>query len=1048
MRRRAARWWRRDRSGTAGGGARRRGGASQASRGWRSRRSRGGAVAGGAAGGGAGAGGCGVAREDVAAVAQPSPEQKAATAFARAVVASPCKSSHRWASSFGGGVDLDDDIWEIRFHFSGEDNLERTISRSDITVLNLLALVEQRGYGIRDYMYYVKERGKGKEGMEVVDSMAKVDEMLELYDSENVLNITVVKDKAEWPIGLNREDVEATNVVDVPVVLSDNKSGVNFMANEVEEVYPVAIDYSDVVYIGTQHSSTMNKGKGKLVAESDEDEDLEDRYDSDKEINDNEVGEYEAEYMYYDGEYRPELAAAEREAAIEADLELMREFRKKRHAAQNAENEEIMDKLQKMKEQKADPFLHFEGDTDVEEIFEAEEDSEVEEIIEKIIPLKNKAAKCGPTSSSHHEVVKFEEGNYFMPTSDEESSPDEVADSDDDGFVSKFVPASGRKRRLKKMKKRVWYDETRANPHEQIGMKLCFTDVYQFRRALRTYHIAQLRNFQYWRNDSDRIIVFCPREDDGCPFYISASKIAHEKTFCIRKILGVHTCIADGQHTKVTIDWLAKQSEQAVRIDPNTTVDTLIDNAKQKWGVPVPRSKAYRARKKAFAVVMGDQKAQYTRLRDYLQAVLDTNPGSRCIVTTKHLVEYPSTNPRGPELKKHMDAASYCYTKPEFDRAMDAMKADCEEAYNWLMQIPVETWARHAFDTNCKTDLVVNNISEVFNKMILDVRNKPIRTMLEGLRNKVMVKNSGTREKTERTRWEITPHYTEKLEEAKRWSRECTAKNCDVDLWQVSNSRRNCAVNLKNHTCSCRKWDITGVPCSHAVAAIMKVRQHPEDYVHEFFKKPLYKEAYKHVVYPVPGPDDWKKTETDDIDPPVFREKPGRKQVKRRKGQFEVPAPRDTSRMASITCSNCKVVGHRYTSCQAPLKPQLQVRKNKHQSTRQSDEAPPPAPPAAPAPPTARAAPEAPIGRATPAAPRGRAAPAAPRGRAAPAATRGRAPPPAPRFSAPRTSTAPAPDVPRRVSGRKRLLTGRMKGYLTAGKFTYRQDPPAPAPDA
>ncbi|KAM0929547.1 hypothetical protein ACQ4PT_001592 [Festuca glaucescens] len=334
----------------------------------------GGAAAGG--GGGAGAGGCVVAREDAAAgesadgriristaaaVAQPPPEHRAATAFARAVVASPCKTSHRWASSFGGGVDLDDDIWEIRFHFNGEDNLERTISRSDITVLNLLALVEQRGYGIRDYMYYVKERGKGKEGMEVVDSMAKVDEMLELYDSEKVLNLTVVNHKAEWPIGLNRQDVEATDVVDVPVVLSDNKSGVNFMADEVEEVYPVAIDYSDVLYIGTQQSSTLNKGKAKEVAESDEDEDLEDGYDSDKEVNDNEVGENEGEYMYYDGEYRPELAAAEREAAIEAELELMRELRKKRHAAQNAENEEIMEKLQKMKEQKADPFLHFEG---------------------------------------------------------------------------------------------------------------------------------------------------------------------------------------------------------------------------------------------------------------------------------------------------------------------------------------------------------------------------------------------------------------------------------------------------------------------------------------------------------------------------------------------------------------------------------------------------------------------------------------------------------------------------------------------------------------
>jgi hypothetical protein len=91
---------------------------------------------------------------------------------------------------------------------------------------------------------------------------------------------------------------------------------------------------------------------------------------------------------------------------------------------------------------------------------------------------------------------------------------------------------------------------------------------------------------------------------------------------------------------------LAHKSEQAVRTDPNTCVDTLIDNAKQKYGVEVPRSKAYKARKKAFDVVMGDQKKQYTRLRDYLEAILQTNPGSRCIVTCRQLVEHPSENPR------------------------------------------------------------------------------------------------------------------------------------------------------------------------------------------------------------------------------------------------------------------------------------------------------------------------------------------------------------------------------------------------------------------
>ena len=127
---------------------------------------------------------------------------------------------------------------------------------------------------------------------------------------------------------------------------------------------------------------------------------------------------------------------------------------------------------------------------------------------------------------------------------------------------------------------------------------------------------------------------------------MTASIIKHEKTFCIRKMRALHTCIPHGENTKVTIDWLAHQSEQAVRTDPNTCVDTLMEQAKLKFGVEVPKSKAYRARKKAFDVVIGDQKKQYTRLRDYLQAILDTNPGSRCIVTTKELVEHPSPNPR------------------------------------------------------------------------------------------------------------------------------------------------------------------------------------------------------------------------------------------------------------------------------------------------------------------------------------------------------------------------------------------------------------------
>jgi hypothetical protein len=95
----------------------------------------------------------------------------------------------------------------------------------------------------------------------------------------------------------------------------------------------------------------------------------------------------------------------------------------------------------------------------------------------------------------------------------------------------------------------------------------------------------------------------------------------------------------------------------------------------------------------------------------------------------------------------------------------------------------------------------------------------------------------------------------------------------------------------------------------------------------------MYKKAFSYVIYPIPGAEYWPRTNTYDIDPPMFREKPGRKQTKRRKSAFEVPAPRDTSRMGTITCSNCNQAEHRYPSSGFPLRPKLALRKAQHQVT-------------------------------------------------------------------------------------------------------------------
>jgi hypothetical protein len=76
----------------------------------------------------------------------------------------------------------------------------------------------------------------------------------------------------------------------------------------------------------------------------------------------------------------------------------------------------------------------------------------------------------------------------------------------------------------------------------------------------------------------------------------------------------------------------------------------------------------------------------------------------------------------------------------------------------------------------------------------------------------------------------------------------------------------------------CRKCDLTGVPCKHAISVIYKAKQYPEDFVSDFFKKPMYALAYKEMIYPVPGQHDWVKTDdTIDTEPPIFHSKSGLK---------------------------------------------------------------------------------------------------------------------------------------------------------------------------
>jgi len=91
-------------------------------------------------------------------------------------------------------------------------------------------------------------------------------------------------------------------------------------------------------------------------------------------------------------------------------------------------------------------------------------------------------------------------------------------------------------------------------------------------------------------------------------------------------------------------------------------------------------------------------------------------------------------------LKKEVSQSTYgrinedgSSTVPDWEKAMNHIKAYDANAWKDLDKLNLTTWTRFAFKLKTKCDLQVNNMCEAFNKAILEYKDKPIISLLEGI---------------------------------------------------------------------------------------------------------------------------------------------------------------------------------------------------------------------------------------------------------------------------------------------------------------------------
>ncbi|RYR07501.1 hypothetical protein Ahy_B05g074862 [Arachis hypogaea] len=96
------------------------------------------------------------------------------------------------------------------------------------------------------------------------------------------------------------------------------------------------------------------------------------------------------------------------------------------------------------------------------------------------------------------------------------------------------------------------------------------------------------------------------------------------------------------------------------------------------------------------------------------------------------------------------------------------------------------------------------------------------------------------------------------------------------EVYNTHGNRKKFVLDLSKRECSCRKYQLAGIPCQHAMSCIMKMCFDVDSYFDDCFKKDTYVRCYEHIIYPVNGSNLWERTLHDDVLPPVFRKSIGR----------------------------------------------------------------------------------------------------------------------------------------------------------------------------
>ncbi|CAN0840065.1 hypothetical protein LINGRAHAP2_LOCUS2730 [Linum grandiflorum] len=232
--------------------------------------------------------------------------------------------------------------------------------------------------------------------------------------------------------------------------------------------------------------------------------------------------------------------------------------------------------------------------------------------------------------------------------------------------------------------------------------------------------------------------------------------------------------------------------------------------------------------------------------------------------------------------------AEFNIHRNELKRLQDS--GDDPHCHTDFMNYEPTTFCRAFLSRGPKSDSVESKVCETFNGCIVKWRGLRIINMLEGIRT-YMMGRLVTKVKLLKNTKETTlcPRIAAKIEKGKKVIRHCTVTQSSQNVCECKIGEYGYVVDLARHSCTCGYWDLSGIPCVHAIATCSFLRKEVYYWAHEYYTLNYAKKAYDYGGIPaLRGQQAWEEAAGSVIHPPPTRLLPGRPKRNRRKERQEM----------------------------------------------------------------------------------------------------------------------------------------------------------------